>query len=482
MYPYTFPVDLPWTYGHAGLLLGFYGVSPYIHRTGFTEWEHMHAKITTRLVASLSPQAEPYEVTDTELRGFRLRVQPSGHMSYYLVYRTVSSQKKRVRIGPADALSVAQARDLALRYAAQAITGDDPQVAKQQAREAAQRAQLQTLGGFLDAKYAPWVLAERKSGAATLARLRHNFADLLERSMQEISPWVIEKWRAEQLKCGKQKSTVNRDITGLKSVLAKAVAWGILPSHPLAKLKPIKLDTKGRVRYLTEAEELRLRTALTSRDERIKAARARANAWRRVRRYAEMPSIEIQAYGDRLTPMVLLTLNTGLRRGGLFNLRWEDANVQAKVLTVEGATAKSGQTRHLPLNREALAVLETWRQQSPGEGFVFPGKGGQRLNNTRKAWKRLLQEADITGFTWHDLRHSFASKLVMAGVSLAVVRELLGHADLTMTLRYAHLAPDHKANAVEKLCPSPIEKSALVLQSAQLQPLQTLLRLKTAKS
>src|SRR5215813_3448694 len=273
----------------------------------------MHAKITTRLVASLSPQAAPYEVTDTELMGFRLRMQPSGHMSYYLVYRLASGQKKRVRIGPADALSVAQARDLALKYVAQAIAGDDPQAAKQQAREAAQHAQLQTLGGFLDVKYAPWVLAERKSGAATLARLRHNFSDLLDRPMQEISPWVIEKWRAEQLKRGKQKSTVNRDITGLKSVLSKAVAWDILLSHPLAKLKPLKLDTKGRVRYLSAAEEARLRTALSLRDERIKAARARANTWRRVRRYAEMPCLETQAYGDHLTPMVLLTLNTGLR-------------------------------------------------------------------------------------------------------------------------------------------------------------------------
>src|SRR4029453_12851755 len=105
----------------------------------------MHAKITTRLVASLSPQAAPYEVTDTELVGCRLRVQPSGHMSYFLVYRLASGQKKRVRIGPVGALSVAQARDLALKYAAQAIAGDDPQAAKQQAREAAQRAQLQTL-------------------------------------------------------------------------------------------------------------------------------------------------------------------------------------------------------------------------------------------------------------------------------------------------------------------------------------------------
>jgi integrase len=383
-------------------------------------------------------------------------------MSYYLVYRLASSQKKRVRIGPADALSVAQARDLALKYAAQAIAGDDPQAAKQQAREAAQRAQLQTLGGFLDAKYASWVLVERKSGAATLKRLRHNFIDLLDRPMQEISPWMIEKWRAEQLKRGKQKSTVNRDITGLKSVLAKAVAWDILPSHPLAKLKPIKLDTKGRVRYLTDVEEARLRTALALRDERMKTARGRANAWRRARRHAELPSFKEQAYGDHLTSMVLLTLNTGLRRGELFNLRWEDVNGQAKVLTVHGATAKSGQTRHLPLNREALTVLDTWRQQSQGDGYVFPGKGGRRLDNTRKAWKRLLQEAGITGFTWHDLRHSFASKLVMAGVSLAVLRELLGHADLTMTLRYAHLAPDHKASAVERLCPVVTPRGALV--------------------
>ena len=159
--------------------------------------------------------------------------------------------------------------------------------------------------------------------------------------------------------------------------------------------------------------------------------------------------------------MVLLTLNSGLRRGELFHLRWEDLNLRTKMLTVCGATAKSGQTRHIPLNREALAVLEAWGQQSPNDVLVFPAKGGKRLTNVNTSWHGLLQDARITGFTWHDLRHSFASKLVMAGVSLAVVRELLGHADLTMTLRYAHLAPDHKAAAVERLCP--VERPARAL-------------------
>jgi integrase len=116
------------------------------------------------------------------------------------------------------------------------------------------------------------------------------------------------------------------------------------------------------------------------------------------------------------------------------------------VLTVVAEHAKSGGARHVPLNlnEEAVRVVKKCRTGDVNvAGYVFPGTGGDRLIDVKTAWKPLLQVARVTGFRFHDLRHTFASRLVMTGVDLNTVRELLGHADLKMTLRYAHLAPEH---------------------------------------
>ena len=410
----------------------------------------MHAKITTRLVSDLTPRDRPYEVWDTALSGFLLRVQPTGRMSYYFDYRTAERRRRRYKLGTAGALTVRQARDLAEREAARVTTGVDIQSERQQIRVEGQA--VRTLEEFLDQHYAYWVMAERLTGAATLARLRHNFADVLSRPMEEITPWLVEKWRAGERKRGKAPSTINRDLTALKAALSKAVDWEIIKTHPLHKVKPIKLDKQGKVRYLSQDEVENLRAALACRDDRVKQARERGNAWRQERGYPAMPSIAQHTYADHLTPMVLLSLNTGLRRGEVFNLTWDHVNFQTRIVTVDGKGTKTRQTRHIPLNDEACIVLKAWRAQSTSEGFVFPGKNGHRLDNVRKAWAGVLQEAGITGFRWHDLRHDFASKLVMAGVPLNTVRDLLGHSTMTMTLRYAHLAPDHKAEAVARLC------------------------------
>ncbi len=133
-------------------------------------------------------------------------------------------------------------------------------------------------------------------------------------------------------------------------------------------------------------------------------------------------------------------------------LQWENIDFDRAILTVTGDIAKNGKTRHVPLNTVALQVLRDWRQQNNLDGFVFLNhKTGNVFDNVSKAWEGILTAAEIENFRWHDMRHHFASKLVMNGVDLNTVRELLGHADIKMTLRYAHLAPEHKANAVAKL-------------------------------
>jgi integrase len=109
--------------------------------------------------------------------------------------------------------------------------------------------------------------------------------------------------------------------------------------------------------------------------------------------------------------------------------------------------------RHIPLNSEALFAIEIWHKQCGDKhGSIFINEEtGKSYTTVKKAWNSLRDEAELKNFRWHDFRHHFASSLVMAGVDLNTVRELLGHSSTKMTLRYAHLAPKHKADAVEKL-------------------------------
>jgi integrase len=401
----------------------------------------MQAAITQGLIKSLKPEAKPYEVRDPRLKGFLLRVQPTGVMTYYAEY----GRGKRHRVGPADALAPSQAREEAKRVLAGVALGDDPAAAQREAK-------AHTLRSFLDEVYEPWAKANIRTPKNTLGRLRANFPDLQNKKLADISAWVVEKGRSARLKAGAKATTVNRDLDDLRSALGKAVAWKLLDVHPLTEVKRSRTDDNAGVRFLDDDEEKRLRVALDAREERNRAERDRANAWRAERGYQLMPDLRLVTFADHLKPMVLLSINTGCRRGELFSLEWRDVDLVRAMLTVRGQSAKSGRTRHVPLNAEALAALQGWRAQRPdSDVLVFPGRNGDRLDNVRKAWVGVLADAEIKSFRWHDQRHHFASRLVMAGVDLNTVRELLGHASYQMTLRYAHLAPEHKAAAVAKL-------------------------------
>jgi integrase len=287
--------------------------------------------------------------------------------------------------------------------------------------------------------------------------LEHCFdAEFGSTRLHEISPLRIDKWRGKKLAEGLAKSTLNRDLSALKAALSKAVEWGLIENNPIAKAKLYSVDDNASVRYLSPDEEKRLREALRGRDEHLRRRRSQFNEWRRARNLKPFPEIGPDRFGDHLHPIVMVVLNTGMRRGEIFNLRWSSVDLDKALIEVAGPGAKSGQTRHVPLNQGAMRALQRWRKQSASStGLVFPGKGGGRLTNINSAWSSLMKRAGLFNFRFHDCRHHFASRLVMKDVALNTVRELLGHSEIGMTLRYAHLAPEHKADAVAKLDQSP---------------------------
>jgi integrase len=389
--------------------------------------------LTKRIVETTKPGDRPVEIRDRQVPGLLLRIQPSGVRSYIVEWR----RGRRVTLGRAGILTLEQAR----AEARKALVEADESGAPMRARP---RARTDTLEEFLDNAYGPWVETERKWGRGSVLRIKSRFPELLRLRLVAIDPYQVERWRSARRRAGRAPTTINRDLASLRSALAKAVEWGMLKEHPLRTVKAAKTDPLERIRYLSAEEAQRLRAGLVARDTLMREARRSGNAWRADRQCEPLPTIDTDGFGDHLTPLVLTALNTGLRRGELTSLTWADIDLEGGSLTVRSWATKSRLSRTVPLNSEVREVLTRWRRQHP-DGRVFPVK------DVKTAFSALKRAAGLPNFRFHDLRHTFASNLVMRGVDLNTVRELLGHADIKMTLRYAHLAPAHKAEAVERL-------------------------------
>lgn len=407
-------------------------------------------KITNKMVSSLAPGPKLYRAYDTAIPGFVIRIQPSGTLTYYFEYRNEAGKNRSFHIGRHGQLTAEQAREIAKDKAADHAKGLDVQALKAQKKSEAKNSLDKVLNHFLENHYDAWATANLNSGKASVMRIKHVFSHLLGRKMDEITLWDIDKISSERKKQGKSPTTINRDNSALKAALSKAVEWKIIAVNPLKGSKPLKTDSNASIRYLTTEEEKRLLQALINREETLRQKRASANKWRAERGYDLLPYHDSH-FVDHLMPMVILTIYTGMRRGELFSLKWKDINFEEKTLTIQGKTSKNKTTRHIYLHDDAISTLRGWEKSAEVKEYVFPGKEGKRLDNINKAWKSLVSTANLKDFRWHDLRHHFASKLVMQGTDLNTVRELLGHSDIRMTLRYAHLDPSHKAAEINKL-------------------------------
>jgi integrase len=151
---------------------------------------------------------------------------------------------------------------------------------------------------------------------------------------------------------------------------------------------------------------------------------------------------------EYLKGIVIIAVNTGMRRGEIFNIKWQDIDLNNGIIYIRNS--KSGEKREIPINEAVKRAFINIRKH-PDSSYVFYKLGGNPRRDIRKTFLQALKKSGIVGFRFHDLRHTFASQLVMSGVDLNTVRELLGHKTIQMTLRYSHLSCDHKKRAVDAL-------------------------------
>lgn len=236
----------------------------------------------------------------------------------------------------------------------------------------------------------------------------------------DLVPLAVERYKAERSRTV-SKRTVNLEVTVLKTMLNRYVELGTIPVNPIRAVKKIRGPESKPIEFLTKQEVEALLRALT----------------------------------PAFRPMIYTYLKTGLRRNELVFLEWNDINFEKKLIRVINKQAhptKSYRERHIPMDDKLTSLLLSLPRAKNNPYVFTTQQNTQRKNNLVAKLKKAAKRAGIQkNVTVHSLRHSFASNLVMAGVDLATVKELLGHADIHTTMRYAHLAPDHLQEAVTKL-------------------------------
>ena len=234
--------------------------------------------------------------------------------------------------------------------------------------------------------------------------------------VKELNQQKVERFLNKRMVDNKvSPATRNRHLAHLSSMFNKGKEWGLVTDNPTNGIKPLK-ENGARTRFLDQGEIQTLLTAACS----------------------------------EFRPILITALHTGMRRGEILNLKWLDVDFQNRIITIQ--ESKSGKKRMIPMDdtlHNNLKILPS--RFFKGLVFPLPGKSGQPWQDFRKRFKSAVNKAEIDNFRFHDIRHTFASHLVMAEVDLMTVKDLLGHASLTMTMRYTHLAPDHRMRAIKIL-------------------------------
>jgi integrase len=269
----------------------------------------------------------------------------------------------------------------------------------------------------LSEKYLTWINGRQKS-ARTKGYIINQIVDTFgSLSLRRFNTAIVEQLQTDLMNRGLKNSSCNKVLNVLKHMFTKAVEWEMVESETLKRIRKVKLlrDDGKRLRYLSKEECQAL----------------------------------VNACDNHPKSIVITALNTGMRKGEIFSLKWDNVDLRHGFILLD--VTKNGERREIPIDDTLRVTLQGIARRLDIPYVFYDRNIGKAYQDVKRSFRTALRKVGIRDRHFHDLRHTFASHLVMAGVNITTVRELLGHKTLTMTLRYTHLAPSHKVKAVDFL-------------------------------
>jgi integrase len=369
-------------------------------------------KLTEKLIASITtPKHRELFCWDSELKGFGLRVMPSGRKVFVVQYRN-AGRSKRYKIGVHGRVKAEQARSTARELLGRIETGADPSADRAKLRQAPTMHDLAR--DYLE-RHGP------KKRTSSLRKDRSMLERIIlprlgQKRVTEVTRRDLETLHLSLITTPYQ---ANRVAALTSKMLSLAIRWDWRSDNPARGIE--RFPEQPRERWLSNEELARLSEALMR-----YPAHSAANAIR-------------------------LLILTGARRGEVLEAKWEEFDLSRGVWTKPSHHTKQQRREHSPLSSGATAILAQMRAADLQGTHLFPGDSPDRpLQDIKRFWKRILTEAGIPHARLHDLRHTYASHLVSSGLGLPIVGRLLGHTQVATTQRYAHLADDPVRAATER--------------------------------
>lgn len=398
----------------------------------------MAIKLTKRRVHALLPRADRFDIYDSDLSGFAVRVTPDGVKTFSLVYRAGTGRaapKRRMTIGRYGPLTVEEARQIARKSLSDVLRGCDPAVERAQDKRAPTLARL-------GVDYLADVRIRRKTTTAReYTRLweRHVCPALGTHRVVDVRPADIARLHSTMRDT---PYSANRVLALLGSFFTYAERQGIRPKRTNPAHEIETFAERSRERFLTQAEVVRLGNALNLAERAgLPPASTRRRKWKTgaTAKHRPKSADKPKPANPFAVAAIRFLLLTGWREREALTLRWDDVDFARGIATLsDSKTGKSVRAIGAP-----ALLLMSELPRFDGSPYVFPGRSpGQPLVEINRVWYAVRHAARLEDVRLHDLRHSFASVSASSGGSLLIIGKLLGHRESATTAKYAHLLDD----------------------------------------